>query len=486
MAGSPITAKRWRGLFHTLALAVLLAGCTSTPDIKQVSLPVPQTAEQADSQPAETREHLRILASYGGIYENARLQAEIGKTVDRLVAASERPNLKYNVTILNSPAINAFALPNGHLYVTRGLIALANDKAELASVLAHEMGHVIANHAEIREDQARQAALIGHVVSDVLSDPQMGALALAKSKYTLAAFSRAQEFEADGIGVGISARAGFDPYGASRFLTDMQRNADLKPAGSSDTRPPDFLVGHPATPERVKNALANARQFSSPGAGERDRDQYLGDIEGLPYGEDPSEGFVRGRRFLHPKLGFTFLAPPGFSLDNTAQAVLGLKEGNEAMRLDVVSVPAEQTLPDYLKSGWMEKVDHASVEQFTINGFTAATATARGDDWSFRLFAVRFGSDVYRFIFAAKNMTTAVDRSFRESISSFRRMSLQESEQVHPLRLKIITVGAKDTVESLARHMATADHALDRFRVLNGLGPNDALKPGAKVKLVVD
>jgi predicted Zn-dependent protease len=482
MAGSPITAKQWRGV----ALAVLLAGCTSTPDNKQVSLPVPQTTEQADSQPAETREHLRILASYGGIYENARLQSEIGKTVDRLVAASERPNLKYKVTILNSPAINAFALPNGNLYVTRGLIALANDKAELASVLAHEMGHVIADHAAIREDQARQAALISHVVSDVLSDPQMGALALAKSKYTLAAFSRAQEFEADGIGVGISARAGFDPYGASRFLTDMQRNADLKPAGSSDMRPPDFLVSHPATPERVKNALANARQFSSPGAGERDRDQYLGDLDGVAYGEDPSEGFVRGRRFLHPKLSFTFLAPPGFSLDNTAQAVLGLKEGNEAMRLDVVSVPAEQTLPDYLKSGWMDKVDPASVEQFVINGFTAATATASGDEWSFRLFAVRFGSDVYRFIFAAKNMTAAVDRTFRESISSFRRMSLQESAQVHPLRIKIVTVGAKDTVESLARRMAITDHALDRFHVLNGLGPQDTVKAGTKVKVVAD
>ena len=106
-------------------------------------------------QPAEEREHLRILASYGGIYDNAKLQATVEKTVNRLVAASERPDLKYKVTILNSPAINAFALPNGHLYVTRGLIALANDKAELASVLAHEMGHVIARHAAIREDQAR-------------------------------------------------------------------------------------------------------------------------------------------------------------------------------------------------------------------------------------------------------------------------------------------------------------------------------------------
>ena len=482
MAASLITAKRLRAM----ALVLLLAGCTSMPDNSQVSLPVPQAAAQADLHPAEEREHLRILASYGGSYENARLQATIEKMVKRLVAASERPDLTYKVTILNSPAINAFALPNGHLYVTRGLIALANDKAELASVLAHEMGHVIARHAAIREDQARQAALISHVVSDVLSDPQMGALALAKSKLTLAAFSRAQEFEADGIGVGISARAGFDPFGAARFLSDMQRNADLKPAGSAETRAPDFLTTHPATPERVKNALANARQFSGPGAGERDRDEYLGALNGLVYGEDPSEGFVRGRRFLHPKLGFTFVAPPGFSLDNTSQAVLGLKGGDEAMRLDVVSVPAEQSLPDYLKSGWMENVDPASLEEFSINGFPAATATATGDQWSFRLFALRFGSDVYRFIYAAKNKTAQIDRSFRDSVATFRRMSLKESAQVHPLHLKVVKVSGKDTVESLARRMATADHALDRFRVLNGLGPRDTLKPGAKVKIVVD
>jgi predicted Zn-dependent protease len=469
-------------------LGLLLAGCTSTPDNRLVSLPVAQASSQAEREPATQREHARILASYGGEYENVRLHAMIGKTVDRLVAASERPDLKYQVTILNSPAINAFALPNGRLYITRGLIALANDKAELASVLSHEMGHVIARHAAIREEQARQVAIISHVVNDVLSDPQVGALALAKSKLTLAAFSRAQEFEADGIGVGISARAGFDPYGASRFLTDMQRNADLKTAaGGTDPRALDFLSSHPATPDRVKNALSNARHFSGPGAGERDRTEYLSNVDGLVYGEDPSEGFARGRHFLHPKLGFTFVAPPGFTLDNTAQAVLGLKDGgDEALRLDVVSVPAEQSLPDYLKSGWMENVDPASVEEFAVNGFPAATANAGGGNWSFRLYTVRFGSEVYRFIFAAKARTALVDRTFRDSIMSFRRMTLKETEQVKPLRLKVITVGANDTVEKLAHRMATSDHSLDRFRTLNGLGPHDRLKPGEKVKIVVE
>jgi predicted Zn-dependent protease len=483
------SARKARRLAFVLGL--LLAGCSTMPVDRQVTLPLPKPNPQADRQnTASQREHVRILASYGGVYENAKLQAMVEQTFVRLVAASERPDLKYNVTILNSSAINAFALPNGQLYITRGLIALANDKAELASVLAHEMGHVIARHAAIREEQAKQAAIISHVVNDVLSDPNSGALALAKSKLALASFSRAQEFEADGIGVGISARAGFDPFGASRFLNDMQRNADLKASGganAADPRTIDFLSSHPATPERVKNALANARQFSGPGNGERDRGQYLADLDGLVYGEDPSEGFVRGRRFVHPNLGFTFMAPPGFSLDNTAQAVLGLKDGGgEALRLDVVSVPAEQSLPDYLKSGWMEHVEPASIEEFTINDFPAATATATGEQWSFRLYAARFGSDVYRFIFATKNKSAQSDRAFRESVMSFRRMSLKESQEVHPLRLKIVTAENGDTQEKLARRMATPDRSLELFRVINGLSPHDQIKPGEKLKIVVE
>ncbi len=480
--------SNWARIGAPIVLALLLAGCAGTPGMEDRQIFLPETPKQGEMQPATQREHQRILATYGGAYDDPRLEALIGKTVDKLVAASERPDLKYRVTILNSPAVNAFALPNGQLYISRGLIALANDTSELASVLSHEMAHVIARHAAIREDQVRQAAIVGAVVSDVLSDPNLGALALAKSRLALASFSRAQEFEADGIGVGISARAGYDPFGATRFLTAMGRNAELKPVGANfDPRSLDFLSSHPATPERVRNAQANARQFSAPGAGERDKAEYLAGLDGLIYGEDPSEGFVRGRRFLHPKLGFTFMAPPGFVLDNTAQAVLGIKDGGgQALRLDVVRVPAEQTLPDYLASGWIEGIEPPSIAEFTVNGFPVATATATGERWSFRLYAVRFGSDVYRFIFAAKNKTAEIDRSFRESIGTFRRMSLKESQSAKPLRLKVVTAGAGDTVEKLARRMAIADHPAERLRVLNGLEPGNRVKPGDKIKLVVE
>jgi predicted Zn-dependent protease len=485
--------RRLWGAPALLCATVALSACGDAsrfevPPTKPVAAARPPKPAVTQT-PAAEKEHERILSSYGGAYDNTQLEQLISKTVERLVAVSERPDLAYKVTILNSGAVNAFALPTGQLYVTRGLIALANDTSELSSVLSHEMAHVLAKHASIREEQARQASVVTRVVTDMGTDPDLTALALAKSKLTMASFSRAQEFEADGIGVGISARAHFDPFGASRFLAAMERNAAMKAVRSPlDPRAQDFLSSHPATPERVQNAQANARQYASPtGGGERDRETYLSAIDGIVYGEDPSEGFVRGRRFLHPKLGFTFQAPEAFTLDNTAQAVIGVREGgNQAMRFDVVRVPSEQSLSDYLNSGWMENVDRASTEELTINGFPAAAATAQGDQWQFRVYALRFGSDVYRFIFAAKQKSVESERNARDTVNSFRRLTLSEIQAARPLRIKVITVQPGDTVESMSHRMSGIDRPVERFRVLNGLDASGTIKARDLVKIVVD
>jgi predicted Zn-dependent protease len=478
-----------RALPVLLVLSLALGGCfaVGAPANQRVTLPDPP--KDSGAPPPAVREHQRVLSAYSGTYDDPRLEGLVRQTVEKLVAASERPDQRYRITVLNSPAINAFALPSGQLYITRGLISLANDTAELASVLSHEMAHVIAQHATIREDRARQVALVTKVFDNLGNDPETSALALAKSKIALASFSRAQEFEADGIGVGIAARAGYDPYGAVRFLTSMGRNSELKPTSrvQLDPRAPDFLSSHPATPERVRNAQSNARQYTAPGSGERDREAYLTSVDGLIYGEDPSEGFARGRRFLHPKLGFTFLAPQGFTLDNTAQAILGVKEGGgQAMRLDVVRVPTEQKLSDYLTSGWIEGIEPNSIENLGVNGFTAATAVAKGDQWSFRIYAVRFSNDVYRFIFASKRLTPDIDKTFHDAVVSFRRMSLAETSSAKPLRIRIVTVGEDDTVEKIAARMSIHDRAVERFRILNGLTTTDKVKPGDQVKVVTE
>jgi predicted Zn-dependent protease len=496
-AGTSIARDGLAGACIALC-ALLLAACAgqlpSTPQQSASLAPASPAQTDAELSPGELREHQRILAAYGGVYTNPRLQTMVEQLVERLVAASERPDLHYRVTMLNSESVNAFALPTGQLYVTRGLIALANDQSELASVIGHEMGHVIARHAELREQEIRDEELSDRVFTDLISDPRAGALALAKSKLKLATFSQQQELQADAIGIGIAARAGYDPYGAARFLASLQRNADLKPRpnGVLDPAAPDFLSSHPSTPDRISRALALARQYRPPAdetAQQREQatDAYLADIDGMVYGEDPSEGFVRGRHFLHPRLGFTFTAPEGFVLDNTAKAVLGVKrDGGAALRLDVVHVPAEQSLSAYINSGWIENIDAASVHDATINGFPAATATAKGDDWDFRLYVIRFGSDVYRFIFACKDFTPAADRLFRQSVDSFRRMTLAEIQRARPLHLKIVNVGPGDTAEKLARRMAVTDRQVERFRMLNGLDPGQEPKPGSQVKIVVE
>lgn len=490
------TGGRWCA-GAAIALAVLLlGGCAA-----QLSAIVPSAPAQTGTIPAAATlaaapspEEQRILATYGGAYSDPRIQTMVEQLASRLVAASDRPDLHYKVTILNSASVNAFALPSGQLYVTRGLIALADDESELASVVGHEMGHVIAHHAQLREQEIRDEELSDQVFTQLVSDPQAGALALARSRLKLAKFSQQQELQADEIGIATAARAGFDPYGAVRFLSSLERNSALKVQanGALHTAAPDFLASHPATPERITHALAIARQYRAPAEDTpqvraQARDAYLADIDGMVFGDDPSEGYVRGRRFMQPRLGFAFTAPEGFVLDNTAQAVLGVSpDGASALRFDLVHPPAGQALAAYLASGWIANIDPASVHEVTVNGFPAATATAKGGEWDFRVYAIRFGDDIYRFIFASKKLSAQSDGVFHRSVESFHRMSSAEIAEARPLRIKVVTVAPGDTAEKLAGRMAGPDRAVERFRVLNGLNAGDALLPGSEVKIVTE
>jgi predicted Zn-dependent protease len=466
-------------------MALALAACSSASSGRPTFLL--DLPKQADAFSSTQREHQRVLTAYGGAYRDPRLQAKLEGVVKRLVKASDSPDMAFTLTVLNSPAVNAFALPGGQLYVTRGLLSLANDSSELASVLSHEMAHVIARHAAIREEQARRTE-VSDSENDASGDPQVGAMALARSKLAMASFSRAQEFEADEIGVGIAARSGYDPYGAARLLAAMGRNAELRVSGRGNgNHPVEFLSSHPTTPERVLSVENSARQYGPVGSGERDKADYLTSIDGMIYGDDPLDGFVRGRQYIHPRLGFAFTAPDGFTLDNTAQAVLGMKDGaGQALRFDVVKLPAEQSLAGYLGSGWVENIDQGSVEELTLNGFPAATATAKSDQWSFRVYAVRSGGDVYRFVFAAKNRTAEAERTFRDAVRTFRRLSPAETQLAKPLRLRIVKVAPGDSAESLASRMAAVDHAVERFRVLNGLDAKTRPVAGDLVKIITE
>jgi predicted Zn-dependent protease len=476
-------------LARTVGLALLLAGCAtditgSTLVPPSVPADAPRVVTAVDR--AAEREHQRLVAAFGGEYRAPQAAALVTELTNRLVAATERPDESYRVTLLNSPVVNAFALPNGRLYVTRGLLALANDTSELAGVLSHEIAHVTLRHAVARRELEAKSALVSRVVADVLNDPTAGALVKAESRFTLASFSRAQELEADQAGVKTLGAAGFDPFAAARFLTSLGRSSGLK-AGGQGSGNPDMLSTHPSTPERVAQALAAARRLAAPGIGKAERARYLAAIDGVAYGEDPADGLVRGRSFVHSRLGVAFEAPEGIALESSARAVLGLSpDGNRRLLFDAVETQEGQSLDDVLTSAWTDAIETGSIESRQVNGLPAAVATSRGKDWNFRMAAVRIGPATYRLIMAFRRLDADTERAFQAALGSIRQVPADEARALRPLRLRVVTTAPGDTAEGLAARMVVADRPLERFLVLNGLERASQVQPGQPYKIVSD
>lgn len=486
------TASPFRRLAVAGVIGAVLSGCVGTlgsgadgiePTPLAATATAPRRVDPAEVAIAE-REHPKIVAAFGGTYQNAEAEIAIARAVGRLVAASDEPWRTYRVTVLNSPTVNAFALPGGYVYVTRGLLALANDTSEVAAVIAHEMAHVTARHAFSRAERVQAAAVANRVVQNVVDDPRLQRAALADTQMSLASFSQAQELEADAAGIRTLAKAGFDPYASARFLTSMARFAAWRNALPADGDGPDFLSSHPSTPERISQAVAAAAAAGS--TGDRDQNGYLSHVDGLMFGDDPVEGYVRGRDFLHSKLGFGFSVPAGWQLENTSRAVLATEPSGTALRFDGVDVPRGVDLIGYLTSGWINGLQPESVRTLSLGGLPAAVASARARGYVYRIAVVRFGDQTFRFLFASKSAGPELDRAFQATIGSFRPLSPAEQADLRPLRIRVVDVGPGDTTETFARRMPMVDRPADLFRALNGIAPGEDPKPGRKVKIVID
>jgi predicted Zn-dependent protease len=482
-----------RARIGVVCLLPLLAAACSTIDvsgIQNAAGSAPAAAPRTTGGTPASTERKRLVDLFGGEYSAPASERYLNDILARLAPATQTPSETYRVTILNSPIVNAFALPSGDIFVTRGLLALADDSSEIAAVMAHEIAHVTAQHAAKRAEKEKTAQLFARVSTAVLDRPEEGQEQEAKGRLGLAQFSRQQEFDADQIGIKTIGQAGYDPFAASRFLASLGRWTNMRASllgQNANVGKPDMMSTHPSTPERIAQAVTEARQIGAPGVGDSGRDAYLNAIAGLAFGDDPSEGLVRGPRFVHPKLGFAFAAPEGFVLENQSAALIGVGEGGaQALRLDSVNVDQSTALETTIASGWIDGLKTASVETLKIDDLPAATAVAQGDQWSFRLGAVRLGPKVFRLIYAARALTPAVDARFRASINSFHRLSQQEIATAHPQRVEIVEAGASDTPETMARRMASADRPLDQFLMLNGLERDAVLKPGTRYKIVVE
>jgi len=431
-------------------------------------------------------QHPRILRTYGGEYKDVKLERMVAKIVGRLSAVSNNPQQVYRVTILNSPNVNAFALPGGYIYMTRGLLALANDSSEVAAVIAHEMGHITANHAILRQQKEQEVELTNQIATEVLSDKKVEQETEIKGKLRLAQFSRNQELQADAIGIKTVGEAGYDPFASPRFLQTMEAYSSFRNVSGATDAKLDFLATHPATPQRIKLATAEARKISAPGVGATDRNSFLDGIDGMLFGDTPDEGYTRGNQFIHPKLGISFAVPENFVISNSAAAVIASGPNDIAVRFDAVALPAKATPADYIQSGWVSGLNHSTVRSLTINGLSAARASAASDRWQFDVVVIVVRDRVYRFITAAPKNSPSLSRISTETINSFKILTKNQIAQLKPLRIRVMTVKTGETVKSVSAYMQGTEKKEKLFRILNALSSIDSLSPGERVKIIAE
>lgn len=471
-------------------LLVSVAACATNPATGQRQVAPLASLEQEARIGAQA--HPKILEAFGGAYADPELGGYVAEITMRMVRVTNAPDAPYRVTVLDSPIVNAIALPGGYVYVTRGLVALANDEAELAGVIGHELGHVVARHAAQRQTAAMGTSIVGAVL-DAMTGSQAASQAIALGgQGLLASYSRGQEFESDMLGVRYLAAAGYDPYAAADFLKSLGAHdafqAQIRNLPHDATRS-GWLASHPANAPRVDAARNHARETGAvPGQGARNREAYLKALDGMIYGDSPAQGIVRDRDFVHPVLGFAFKAPRGFVITNSPAEVQINGPDKTQAKFSSGSKNPGLDIGRYLTDQWGKGVQLAGLQLFKLNGMNAATATTRIGDYRARLVAIEFAPDrVYHFLTGTLPQTgTRHDAALQELVMSFRRISKAEADAVKPLRLRVVTVRPGDTAASLGRRMVYPDYPAERFRVLNGLAAGEEPRAGMRVKLVTE
>ena len=473
-------------------LALLLTGCMGGGAVPSASTPITQNEAQ---QGAEL--HPQLLAEFGGAMSGAHATyvESVGKNI-AVQSGLGNARDSFTVSLVNSPVNNAFAIPGGYIYTTRQLVGLMNNEAELAAVLGHEVAHVAARHSQRRQQAAQRNSLLG-AVGAILSGVLLGDTGLGStlsrtfmqgSQLLTLRFSRSQELQADDLGIQYLQTAGYDPRAMGTVLGSLasQNALDARLQGRNASIP-EWASTHPDPASRVQTALGKVEGLP---AGITNASTFLTRIDGLMYGDDPAQGVIEGRKFIHPEMRLSFTAPQGFYMVNGSRAV---SINGQSGKAQLTLASYDGNLSNYVTQqfatlgGQEQALKPASIQTTTVNGIRAAYGTARVNNGQSQVdlvvFAYEFASDrAYHF---ATITPAGQANPFNSMFQSLRRISASEAGNVIARRLDVVTVRSGDTVQSLASRMAYDDSKEDRFRVLNALGPNDSLRAGQKVKLVI-
>jgi predicted Zn-dependent protease len=475
------------------ATAVLVAPAFA--QVQQVRYLNPRDVQEA------ARQHPEIVAEFGGAETGPR--AAYVEGVGRRVAAfsgTANAGQIYHFTTLNSAVENAFAVPGGYVYITRQLMGIMNDEAELAFVVGHETGHIAANHAQARKAAASRNSILGvlgAILGAAVGGDALGSMisqsAQQFSKLRLLSFTRSQEYQADVLGIRYMTAAGYDPNGSATMLAQITRSSALEARiqGDRNRSTPEWASSHPLSQNRVAQASQVARQTSRAGSGLRNRDAFLAQLEGAMVDDDPAQGVIEGRSFTHPDLRLQFYVPTGFLMQNGTDAVtIQGSAGQAQFSGGRFNGNIDEYIYQVLQRLTKGRVQIAlgPIQRTSVNGIPASYVVGRANTSSggidVSVFAYQWDANTaYHFI----TLTQAGQglAPFATMVDSLRRISASEAASIRPRVIDVVTVARGDTVQSLAAQMAYRDYKVDRFLALNGLAANSPLTPGQKVKLVV-
>lgn len=471
--------------FLLVLLFALLAGCGGGEDYE------PEIRDSEKRLGAE--QHPQLLAEFGGAY--AAPEAAYAREVGEKVAAAAGLGGECTFTLVNSDVVNAFAVPGCYVYVTRGLMGIVNSEAELASVLAHEVGHVVAAHNRSQQRRNLWRHLGVMAVGMLTRSEKLTRIAGQAAEYFTLRYSRKQEYEADDLAVRFLAAAGYDPYAAGDMLAALGRHEQYmsRTRGRDEAKAiPEWARTHPLAGNRVERAAAQAAATGiADGALPELESAYLAEVDGLLYGDDPAQGFVDGRRFAHPVMRIGFEAPAGFTLTNSPQAILiegpGGSRGEFGGGPMPPGGPAEyaQRLVASMLGG--APAQAGPIERARVNGVPVLmTSVIVGTEQGPIELALAVydggGGGAYHFVMVAP--PAEASRSAVASLfASFRLLSPEEAATLRPRLIRSVRVGPGQTAATFARHMAS-EQPLDHFLMLNGRSANDPLRPGELVKIV--
>jgi predicted Zn-dependent protease len=483
-----------RTLLAAVAIAsIAMTGCATNPVTGKADVVTMSAAQEVE---IGRKMHPQILQQYGR-YSDEALQAYVNDIGQRIARASHLPNLEFTFTVLDSEEINAFALPGGYVYVTRGIMAYLNSEAELVAVLGHEVGHVTARHA-VRQQTGATAAGVGATLIGVLTGSgDLANIANMAGTALVRGYGRDMELEADSIGAEYLARLGYDPE-AMIDVVRLLKNQEMLEVqiARQEGREPRVYHGvfstHPDNDTRLKEVVASAGKANSGESRPDGREAYLRRIEGLPLGPSKEQGVVRGSRFYHGTLGVTVAFPSGWAVQNLPRKVVASSPQQDAMlQLTAVPPPAD-VKPRELLARSLPGVPLSGGEPLEINGLTGYTAIARdvalpwGNRGPARYAVLYYNGLAYVFTGATRlsSALSASDPLFMSSIKTFRRLRDNEFKLAEPNRIRLIKATPQTRIAALAATSPIEKYPAERLRLLNDLYPDREPVAGELIKVV--